>query len=383
MPKHLLWLVSAMMMSLACTLSTSPVTPTPVNTPTPIITGVPAVTIESPQTGDEVTVGGTVLVSATATDQGGVTSVQLFADERLVKTVSSETLEGDQTLPVVLDYEARTAGDVLLEVIAYRGTVASNPAQVSISVLEEEQEIVAPVNPGPSLPVIDPTDPTCRILTNVALNYRTGPGTNFDRLGTFTVGTQVPIVGRLGDNSWWQVQATAFTQAWVSAEFTTEYGICNNIPVISAPSTPTTTPATPTAIPTATFTPEPSITPTVTNTPDPADLIISNITGATDLTLTNGTVATNYAVQITNTGDSPTGGQFENIITILPSNTRLSLGVIGNLNPGESIVLNRQVTFDSAGEFTLQARTDSENDIDEITTVNNIGSLVITVNPES
>ncbi len=371
------WFLSAVLTTLACTLTGTPVTPTPATTPTPLVTGAPAVVIESPDEGDEVTVGDNVLVSALATDTGGVTSVQLFANERLVKTVSSESVEGDRTLPVVLDYEARAAGEVQLEVVAFRGTVSSDPATVTISVLEEEQEVVSPVQPAPSLPVINPNDPTCRILTNVALNYRTGPGVEFERLGTFAAGTQAPIVGRVADNSWWQVQATAFTRAWVSSDFTTEYGVCLNIPVIAA--TPTPAPATPTPVPTLTPTLEPSVTPTITPTPLPPDLVVSDITGLDELTLQGGSVTATYSVLITNTGGTPTGGQFMNTLTILPGNTQIELGVIGTLNPGESIVLNRDVTFTAAGDFTLQAQTDSGNFIAELSEVNNVGIKVVTV----
>ncbi len=371
----------------ACTLTSGPVTPTPLSTPTPIITGTPNVTIESPQNGAEVNVEDSVLVSATATDQGGVTSVQLFANDSLVKTVSSESVAGDQTLPVVLDYTPRTTGEVNLEVIAFRGTVASDPATVTINVLAEDDNVQAPVQPAPNGPVINPSDPTCRILTNVGLNYRTGPGTNYDRIGTFQAGAQAPIIGRVGDNSWWQVRANNVTAAWVSAEFTTEYGVCFNIPVITPPPTPTTTPATatPTHTPTPTLTPtpvpDPTDTPQPSNTPRPADLVVSDISGPTELTLSGGTVTATYTVQVSNVGDSPTNRQFENTIVILPGDTVVELGVIGNLNPNESIILNQQVTFDASGQFTLQATADSSDEVAEISNINNMTSLVVTVSP--
>jgi hypothetical protein len=367
----------------ACTLTGNPATPTPVSTPTPLVTGKPTVTINSPTDGAEVLVGEDVLVSATATDDAGITSVQLFANERLVKSVSSETAAGDQTLPVVLDYAPRTAGELALEVVAYRGNVPSDPAAVTIQVLEENATVNDPIDDTTG-PVIDPNDTTCRILTNVNLNYRTGPSTDYDRIGTFTAGTQAPITGRLGDNSWWQVRVNSYTLAWVSADFTTEYGYCAGVPVLAPPPTPTSTAATatPTPVPTLTLAPEPSATPTITNTPRPADLVVSNVSGPHEIALDGAaSVSATYAFQITNTGDAGTVTQFENIVTIYPGGEIVELGVSASLGAGESIVLQRELTFTAEGEFTLQAAADSGEGIDEISEVNNVGTYVVFIQP--
>lgn len=364
----------------SCTLSGGTVTPEPLITPTSIITGKPNVSITSPQNGDEVTIGDDILVSAIATDEGGVTRVQMFANDTLVKTVSSQTVEGDTNLPVVLDYTPRNAGDIVLEVIAYRGTVASDPATITIGVLDEADQVTVPIDTNTG-PVINPNDPTCRILTNVNLNYRTGPSTDYNRLGTLAAGTQVPIVGRLGNNTWWVVQINSFTQAWVSADFTTEYGNCLNIPITQPPPTPTSTAPTPTYTPTTTATNIPQPTATLTNTPRPADLVISNFTGPTELTLSDGTVTEQYTIIVTNSGDAPTQ-QFISSVRILPGGAIVELPVVGNLNPGESISLAIDLTFTSTGEFTVQATADSDNEIEEISDINNIGSYVVNVSSE-
>lgn len=365
----------------ACTLASGDVTPEPLTTPTPIDAGAPQVIIGSPDDGDEVALGDDILVSAIATDNIGVTSVQLFADDTLVKTLPSQDPNGDRNFPVVLDYAPRAGGEVVLEVVAYRGTVASEPATLTLTVLAAQETPQAPVN-TPAGPVIDPNDPTCRILTNTALNYRTGPGVEFDRIGTFTAGTQVPIVGRLGDNSWWLVQVSAFTQAWVSSDFTTEYGNCIGVPVQTPPPTPTTTPATatPTATPTPTATADPTATPTPTasNTPRPADLVVANIVGPSNVTLSGGSVTVSFSVTISNTGDQTTG-PFTNTITFLPGGDTLELGTVSSLDPGGSINLTADLTFNAAGEFTVQATADSEDSVAELSEVNNVGTFVVDV----
>jgi uncharacterized protein YraI len=368
----------------ACTLSSNPETPEPLVTPTPIASGAPEVIIGSPDNGDEITLGDDVLVSAIATDTLGVTSVQLFADDTLVKTLPSQDPGGDTNFPVVLDYTPRSAGELLLEVIAYRGTTASEPATLTITVLDEQEPVQQPISTQTG-PVIDPNDPTCRILTNTGLNYRTGPGVEYDRVGTFAAGTQVPIVGRVGDNSWWQVRVNSFTQAWVSADFTSEYGNCINIPVVTPPPTPTTTPATatPTATPIPpTSTSEPTLTPTASNTPRPADLVISNITGLEDVMLEGGSATVTFSVTISNTGDQTTG-PFTSVITFLPGGDDVELGAVSSLEPGGSINLSAVLTFEAAGEFTVQAEADSDDSVTELSEVNNIGTFVLDVRVES
>lgn len=371
------WLLMMLLMT-SCTLAGGNPTAEPLVTATPIIAGKPEVTIESPDTGDEITLGTDVLVSATAIDEGGVTRVQLFANDTLVKTVSSQEPTGDQNLPVVLDYQPRNAGELTLEVLAYRGTVASDPAIVTITVLEEQSTIQAPIDTNAG-PVINPNDPTCRVLTNVNLNYRTGPSVDYRRLGTLAAGTQAPIVGRLGDNTWWYVQVNPSTQAWLSADFTSEYGNCINIPIVAPPPTPTGTAPTPTPTTTPTHTPEP--TATATGVPLPPDLIVTTIEGPKTLTLSGDSVQAEYSVVITNAGGS-SAGQFSNEIRYLPGGEVIDLGVVSGLDSGESVVLSATVTFTNVGEFSLQVTVDNEDTVEEINDLNTT-ALVINVSEAS
>ncbi|MDK3160783.1 CARDB domain-containing protein, partial [Kamptonema cortianum] len=139
--------------------------------------------------------------------------------------------------------------------------------------------------------------------------------------------------------------------------------------------------ATPPPTSTLTLTPVP---PTATPTPGPADLVISNITGPTTLMLGpgNSPVSSSFTVQITNTGQGSTG-QFSNTISVSPPGTESPLGVVANLNPGESIVLNVSLTFNSAGTYNVQARVDSGNQVTEVSEVNNVGIFTVTVSPFS
>ncbi|MBC7813246.1 MAG: SH3 domain-containing protein [Burkholderiales bacterium] len=370
-------LILALLVLSACNLTSGPVENEPLATLPTSNTGRPEVTIDSPESGDEVVVNEDILVSASVSDTVGVTRVQLVADGQIVKTVSSDSPTGDLNETYILDYRPRQAGDVTLEVIAYRAATASDPAEIEITVRANVAQVTATVAPAPNVPQIDPNDPTCRILTNTGVNLRTGPGTNYDRIRDIAAGVQVPIIGRLGSNEWWQVRS-GNTIGWMSAAYATLYGNCGGIPIVLPPPSPTSSVATATRtntpipnVPTATYTP--------TRTPGPADLVISSIEGEETLSLDGETeIVSQYSIVVTNTGAGSTG-QFANMMLLQPDNTELDLGVVGNLAPGENILLTIEVTFTAVGSYTLQARTDSDSQVAEQSEVNNLGIFEVVV----
>lgn len=374
------WIVAALLILSACNLASGPPTSAPINNVTDIPSGKPAVTISSPESGSEVVVGDNVLVSANATDTVGVTRMQLVANNQIVKTVSSEAISGDKNMSVLLDYKPSAPGDVTLQVIAYRAAVASNPAEVKITVRSNQAQVTATLASLPNVPDINPNDPTCRALVNTGLNLRSGPGTNYQRITVLGAGTLVPVIGRIGSNQWWQVRS-GVNVGWVAAEFTTLYGtLCSTVPIVVPPPSPTTTPATPTHtptfVPTNTSIPQPP-----TSTPGPPDLVITSIIGETNIIIPPGSSSTSqtYTVTITNSGNRNTG-QFNNTVQILPGGSVLDLGVVGNLRSGESISLSISLTFDTPGAYTIRATTDSGSAVEELSEFNNTGTLDINVN---
>jgi hypothetical protein len=91
---------------------------------------------------------------------------------------------------------------------------------------------------------------------DVDLNVRTGPGTNYDRVGWLPAGTTVDLIGRNASGTWWQIPYPDAPggKAWVSEG----YGVASNaegVPVVEAPPTPT--PSAPTPIPTPAAPPPP------------------------------------------------------------------------------------------------------------------------------
>jgi hypothetical protein len=370
-------LITVLLALSACNLQRGPRESLATFTPIGNASGKPLVTISSPQDGDEVAVGDEVIVSANATDGVGVTRVELLANNRVVKRVSSELPSGERTMNVLLDYTPSETGEVTLQVIAYRGTIFSDPATVDITIRRTEAQVTATIVQQPNVPIIDPNDPTCRVLINTGLNFRTGPGTNYDRITVLSAGTVIPIIGRLGDNSWWQLRVGT-SIGWVSAAFTSVYGNCGGIPVAAPPPSPTV-PSQPTATPLPTSTPVPTATPPPTATPGLADLVVTGISGLNTLNLGGqASVTATYAVQITNTGGRPTG-QFS--ATITKGTEVINLSTVSNLDPGQSVVLDIDLPFNAAGDYTLVVNADSGNTVQEFSEVNNQGFYSVTVNP--
>ncbi len=350
----------------ACNLSSED--SEPLSTLTPVTTiepgGKPTVTIISPQNGAEYVVNDPVLISVNAMDTVGVTRVQLLANGQIVRTVSSESAAGETNKNVLLDYTPRSAGSVILQVMAYRGTVASDPAEITVLVRASQVLVTATAQFDLDIPTIDPFDQTCRAQINANLNFRAGPGTSFGIIRVLGYGEVIPIVGRLGDNTWWQLRSGA-TYGWVHADYIIRYGNCSSIPVTASPATPTS--SVPTSIPTATTIPVfPTSTPIPTSTPEPLpNLMVTNVVGATRVTIPSGqtSVTETYSMNITNLGGT-INRQFSNSVRIL-NGALFDAGAVGNLGAGQTISLRVDVTFTATGDFILQFMADKDSEIQE------------------
>jgi uncharacterized protein YraI len=346
--------------------------PTSTPTTTQSASGRPRVVINSPTDGSTSPVNREILISVSATDSRGVTRIQLQANDRIVQTLTSENANGQTTFNAVLNHTPQQTGQLVLRVVAYRGSVASDPSEVKLTIggANVPTSTVPPNVPTvPSIPTINPNDPTCRARANTALNVRSGPSTDTQILRVMGSGELALVVGRTGANDWWQVQISNVT-GWVSAPFTTLYGSnCQSLPVIGATTTPPTLAVT-TAAPPTTAPP--------TNTPTQADLIVTNLNGPTQLIVpAGGTITRNYSFTITNNGGDRTG-QTVTSVRIIPGGQPITIST-ANLRGGESIGLNLDLTFTAAGNYRVEVAADAEGTVVEQSEVNNTGSINVVV----
>jgi Bacterial SH3 domain len=135
----------------------------------------------------------------------------------------------------------------------------SGPVPTAIAAIPtlSQQQAASPLPPPsatPFRPVSIPPTAACAVASSqgAAINVRSGPGTNFNAVGQLPNSQTALVIGRLGDNSWYQVNYNGIL-GWISASVVIVGGNCAGIPIVVP--TPAVTVAGPTFTPTATFAP--------------------------------------------------------------------------------------------------------------------------------
>lgn len=331
--KPLTVLILLMLAALACNLTNQnipSITPTPAN--------LPSVAIITPVDGATVQAGQQVDIRAVVSDTGGgVTAVELRVDGEVISRYASS--EGPQIYETVQQtWVPETPGVHTLEVIAYRSSVASEPDSITLNV--EGQS-------GPQIPA----GCTATVTAPAGLRVRSGPGTRYEHLYSLPNGTTVPIVGRTGDNDWWQVRASDGLVGWVSAEYTDPSGDCRAIPVVQPPSLPTQERDT---------------------TISGINLQLANIEGPTEATRVGGSVTTTFVVTVRNTGDTAPDSLFN--LTFYPQGRTGSTPqtiTIAPIQPGKSISLIFSGTYHAPGNYIAEAVVDSGQTVAETNETDN------------
>jgi WD40 repeat protein len=336
----------------------------------------PTVEILEPAEGARFSKGQTVTVHARAISASGVTLIELLANG--VRVASQPPAELNQnSLDVVLDYRAEQVGTVVLAVRAYSNTIVGQPAQRTITVLEE-------INPGTGgtfgtpqtffPPTSTPYNPQCRARVNAGgLRFRTGPGTNYDIISNFDVGQEPPILGYADrpDGRWWQVSWNG-PIGWISAAYTTQLGDCSAIRPAVVPASPTVQPS---------ETPPPT-EPGTTSTPTLPDLRLNMLEGVSQIQLgADGTAQATYIISVINSGGQASG-QFRT--AVLKPNGTVEYFDVPGLNPGQEFQVpsgGLTVTFKTPGVTRLLITVDDQNIILESNEGNNQAYRDITVEP--
>ena len=92
--------------------------------------------------------------------------------------------------------------------------------------------------PPPTSVQVTSTPSGTFFVVDVGANCRTGPGTGYDKIGSFVQGSYITLVGRSSDSAWWVV-LNGSSNCWISATTGHTTGLLDNIPVVQAPPTPT------------------------------------------------------------------------------------------------------------------------------------------------
>jgi uncharacterized protein YraI len=84
---------------------------------------------------------------------------------------------------------------------------------------------------------VAPNLPYATVTAPAGLNIRSGPGEEYEAIGTLAFGDDTAIVGRSADSAWWVVPVlgAANNQGWISADFVRTFNT-ENVPVIPPPA---------------------------------------------------------------------------------------------------------------------------------------------------
>ncbi len=235
-------------------------------------TGGSAIVIESPAPGSAVFSNDTIDVKVKAACGSGVERVELWVNGAAIGRADAPQGSYPKELPVTFKWMPTSAGTYSLEARGYchDGTQPS-PFPLVISVAPKTAE----ASPTPAPPTSTPPaaaaatkEPTATkkpdtpvpsvpsLVAAVDLNVRTGPGTDYPKVGVLQKGNSAVITGKDPTGAWWQIEFPADTgrRGWVAAAYVSPSNV-ENVQVADVPPIPSeapgTTPAPPTAVPTS------------------------------------------------------------------------------------------------------------------------------------
>ncbi len=411
---------------------------TPGTPGTLVASDVPEVEIRSPADKSEVVLNQVVQLFVAAVDKEGVTRIELRADNLLVDTSASPEAQGSKSLNTLLNWTPNTEGPHVLQVVAYRATVRGNPKSITLTVRGSAAQVTQPAGsaiPAAQLTASPTTDVFCKVAAKVdGLNFRTGPGVNFDVIATLRLGVPYSVTGRDSTASWYQISVNGQV-GWVSAQFVTNSGICTNVIEVAAPEAPlqpagvTAIPLPPTftpfpvlptqappptirvvVLPTLTYTPNagpnpieltsaavfiqqtqiaqqpptqgaPPVAVTPTNSPTPvlADVGITAAgTLANPVIIPAGQtkVTAPFFVNLINRGNNP-AAQFT-ISASLPNGKVYTAVTGGTLNPAQQTSVTFNIEFETTGPTRVNIVADSGNQVSDLNRSDN--TFVVDVN---
>src|SRR5260221_13693105 len=207
------------MTAMACSIGAAPATPTPQASPTS--SQKPTVTIQAPQNNADAVVGTPITVQATGSHPDGVTRLELRANTQQADTKVSQNPDGDQQFSAYLNFTPNVSGVLILQVIAYRGDLASDPVAITLNVKSQSQQVTATIAQPVGATQGVYNDPTCRARVEVnGLNFRQGPGQNYPPFAVLPLGTIITTTGRTEDQTWGQGRS-GNTLGWIGSTIIT------------------------------------------------------------------------------------------------------------------------------------------------------------------
>jgi serine protease Do len=153
---------------------------------------------------------------------------------------------GGQNLFVVLaaQFKERANLLVLLQIAIPAGSSEEPFEQILASFTLNSQGVIDATSEQSANITSEPADegPTAQVLVPT-LNVRSGPGTNYTRIGAVNNGERLVVTGQFSNCSWLQVTTLSGASGWISGgqQFVRLDGDCAKITAVAAPPPPSTT----------------------------------------------------------------------------------------------------------------------------------------------
>ncbi|MEO6397663.1 MAG: CARDB domain-containing protein [Tepidiformaceae bacterium] len=286
-----------------------------------------------------------VIVEASSTEP--IVRFELFIQDKLADTVEVKDTSADNKYRANLKATFERKGEFNLYV---KVTSASGATQQS-----DKLRVIAiePVGDRPA---------TINGKVVATVNLRTGPGENFEQVGTLTEGKIVKIIGRTANNEWLLVDMDG--GRWVKASAIDPQDSLALVPIRQV--TPTAVPATNTPQPSPSASPSPVPSPTANaSAPDFAPTGAVAIDGGTRLRVTVGNRgAANYA-----------GAVVVSVSGVGPGTLTQAFNM--NLPAGGSAVADFELNPPLSSGRTAVVKVDPENALKETNEDNNSASFSI------
>ncbi|MBN2303764.1 MAG: SH3 domain-containing protein [Anaerolineae bacterium] len=211
----------------------------------------PLVLLVAPVNSSEYAEGAEVALHAIALDSlAGVARIEFRVNDFPVGEVLAGQPEGQPSLDAVVMWQAAGPTGHLITAEAFRPDGSSlGLDDVTVRVIGRSNSESAPgangappqatAIPTPTIPLpadlLSPDDgPVAWVISNTPLNVRQGPSQEYAAIGTLAPGSEVRIIGRNVDSSWWAIEYADET-AWIFANLTDTEGDLSQLPLIDAP----------------------------------------------------------------------------------------------------------------------------------------------------
>lgn len=152
-----------------------------------------------------------------------------LSPEQLAQTAIAETVAVEQYVQTVVAQTLAASGDI--DVVQPGATVV--PVPTNTPTLEPTITLTATIT-------LTPTPDKPMVSVSVNTNCRTGPGMQFDQIGSLLVGEQAEVVGTFPGGDYWIIKNPRRSgECWLWGNYATIVGQTAGLPIFTSPPTPT------------------------------------------------------------------------------------------------------------------------------------------------